>query len=1346
MALILAAGCGEGMSVDEVQVEVSPLTGRQGETLTLFVEGVGTGFHAARADGDEADPVVAIVGEADGLVLGRVIVDNEHRARIPAYIAPTSTPSGEDGGGKRRLMVTTAGRSWQFDFEVQASPDLPRILLEPDSGVAGTEGVTVDVLALDDSMTFDDETVVTFTDDSGVHVQASELSGPSHIRLSIRIDEEASPGLSSASVTSRGDVATHPFEIHDAGGTRLWVFPQEAPRGTTQTLNMVVEGMTLAPEDLAVTFPFNPAIHVDSVGWASEGSASCEVTIDEDAPVGAWQMVVSSADQEASSTFRVLPTTNTEPFLKIFPAALEQGAVRRDVFITGVYTHFAEGVSELELAPASGIQVDGFWILDEETQQGVARLGVDEDAPLAPSVITVTTGDEVASGIISVVQPPELVLRVSPSSVTQGDRGALVNVTVEGADLLASTSAELAAPDLSGIHIRSWSVIDAGTAQASLDVSDTAPTGSTLLTLDLEGVQATAPMTVAPSTSYPEFSISPPYLSIPSGEVTVTLTGEATSWVDGETTLMFSEPSIEVRDLTITGPQSATATVVGPPWVAQRRVVAYMASPDEIAASWWTLLPPAHRGIILYPDEIQAGEDHTVLVVGEETSFVQGLTTALLPPTDEIRVSGVTVYDPDLAMVSISTSADAPAGSWALSLTTGGETALGSLRITAGDLPETLPDPGAVVVETPTDVRLVADPASFTSATTVRVGAPGLDGLVTGVPVVVDPSTLDVEVYAYASLAGTVVPLEVTTDLEVLRGCVAVVDEASAPHARFTPMAVRPDVTRTLTVTSLGSPAVDFTIDPPEVTTADAVVTVVDTAVLDASTMEVQIQVGDGSLVTDSAVQVQLQGARYLWHLVIPVLDPPPRIQVDAGDPILAGTVSGTLNLTSRGLGLADPSLSVASPSPILFAESIESTGATTADLVYHTAVRETDGEAALFVLPQATPWAVGVDLAVQRADVRVVGVPSTVMETIPAQGPDLVRFTPAADASLALWTLLDGGSTSVPWTMLAPDGISVTARVPVGGILALPDTVPSRHHVRVGPDPGAGTSYWLSVASTFSGIDRFEAEPNDSIASARGLSPPGTPASLLLASLERGGDEDFFQIPSGPPTCYQALSTRMTGGTFSSPYLWLSLLDASGARISTASGGPGHMDPIICTDGSGTAPYLVVRGLAATAGPYILQPRVPLIISELEHDPFTGPWVEIQGPAGFDVTGWTLQVVDGATGTVRGTVDLAVLSTIPDDGLALVVSPSSPAAGDVTSTVLDDMVSPYALRLCHESLGICDRVQVGGTGNHGEGEPLDPADVPAGRIWDVDTGRNSLDFQPFVSTTGGSPGGLPLP
>ncbi|MBW2262297.1 MAG: hypothetical protein JRG91_10025, partial [Deltaproteobacteria bacterium] len=679
-----ASGCKPGVIVDEVEVSLAPLSGSQGQTLTLFVTGVGTSFHGddPATPALDVDPSITIVGEGSGLVLRHITVDNPHRARLSLHVTPEAPVTG-DATAPGTIRVETAGVAFEFDFQVLGASSLPRVTIEPDSGLAGIGGLALDVKVEGGTTAFQNgETVVSFPEFSGVHVTDSVVVSPVLVEVTVAIDETAPEQSFPVTITTGGDVATHPFRVLSGeGGPVLSITPGEAQKGTNVEATLVVSGgdeeMVLLSSDLTLRFPYHPGLTADELEYVDSHTATTTIHVSEDAGHGSWQALLESDGRVAKGTFRVLPVADTDPFLRLFPSVVERGVAGQDVTIHGVYTSFSSSDSGLSILPGSGITVDGFWVLD--ATRAVALLTVGTDALLESSVFSVGTGVETASAVLTVIEPTSLAVNVEPGEVEQNVEDVTLMLDVVGADLLAASAVDVTLSDLSGVSVDSLTIISSTEAEAVVDVTATAPTGVTLLSLVVDGEEATAPFVITPASDSSSFTIDPPFLSIPSGAVDISLTGKNTAWVDGVHDLVFSVPSIQVIDFRVTGPTSATARVVGPAWVVNRRAVAWIFSPAGIAAAWWMVLPPGYRSVDLspVPAEVEAGSTGNLfLAVGDGTGFVDGLTTAYMPPGSGVLVKRVDVDRSDLAVIEVDVSTDAAAGDYGLTLSTGGETGL----------------------------------------------------------------------------------------------------------------------------------------------------------------------------------------------------------------------------------------------------------------------------------------------------------------------------------------------------------------------------------------------------------------------------------------------------------------------------------------------------------------------------------------------------------------------------------------------------------------------------------------------------------------------------------------------
>jgi hypothetical protein len=209
-------------------------------------------------------------------------------------------------------------------------------------------------------------------------------------------------------------------------------------------------------------------------------------------------------------------------------------------------------------------------------------------------------------------------------------------------------------------------------------------------------------------------------------------------------------------------------------------------------------------------------------------------------------------------------------------------------------------------------------------------------------------------------------------------------------------------------------------------------------------------------------------------------------------------------------------------------------------------------------------------------------------------------------------------------------------------------------------------------------------------------------------------------------------------GGSFGDTSLAQTTWDSAGLAGQTAT------LQISVTDGITTA---VTGQVVVTVG---TAPPPAVLINEVAYDGPGGTdpetvFIELWGPAGADLSGFTLVAINGSTGSIYDTIDLNG-QTIPDDGFFVMThsgaNTATAAASDMTDDGVDLQNGDDALQLHHDGSAV-DAVAYGAdAASHGEGTAAE--DVAEG--WALtrgsahaDTGNNADDFKP---TAFPSPGG----
>jgi len=152
-----------------------------------------------------------------------------------------------------------------------------------------------------------------------------------------------------------------------------------------------------------------------------------------------------------------------------------------------------------------------------------------------------------------------------------------------------------------------------------------------------------------------------------------------------------------------------------------------------------------------------------------------------------------------------------------------------------------------------------------------------------------------------------------------------------------------------------------------------------------------------------------------------------------------------------------------------------------------------------------------------------------------------------------------------------------------------------------------------------------------------------------------------------------EGIGVGASGHNTPPPYSYFTMYElASGAGVGaglwTEDGEFNNGAGACCIDQATGNVYACGAGVAY--GFHILNEN--LKINELQWDDYSGDdkeFIEIYGPAGFDLTGWTIDGITGSTGAVYDTANLS--GTIPSDGF-YVVSPFA----DCPNLDLQDMTS----------------------------------------------------------------------
>ena len=207
--------------------------------------------------------------------------------------------------------------------------------------------------------------------------------------------------------------------------------------------------------------------------------------------------------------------------------------------------------------------------------------------------------------------------------------------------------------------------------------------GSYNVQATVNGLQATANFSL--TNTQPIISSLVPNSGTLNQTISVLITGQNTHFVNGTTTAYFGT-GITVNSVAVSTSTSATATITISPTTTLGSRTVTLTTGGEVASftNGFNVTQGSAAIASVLPNQGAQGQQVTVAVVGSNSNFQQGVTSANFGPN--IGINAVTVTDLTHATVNISIGANASLGAQAVTLSTGGEVAslAGGFSIVAG--------------------------------------------------------------------------------------------------------------------------------------------------------------------------------------------------------------------------------------------------------------------------------------------------------------------------------------------------------------------------------------------------------------------------------------------------------------------------------------------------------------------------------------------------------------------------------------------------------------------------------------------------------------------------------------
>ncbi|MBI2898076.1 MAG: hypothetical protein HYY06_31270 [Deltaproteobacteria bacterium] len=1300
VVLFLALGaCPVADEPARSQVELEPAEGLAGTRVTVHVRGSNTHF-------DAPDFRLAMVGPDVRIVDERP--DSATAARVVLEIDEDAAP------GSRTLVIEAAGERFEKQFQVRvAERGEAAVALAPE---VGTPGADVDVDLAGTSTHFEQgATSLSFPEAARIQVRSLVVRSPTAATARIHIDADAPGGAVAAAVMTRDDVVYDRFEVVTQAAPTLTSDPSVGFAG--HRVDVTISGpvdFRNAGGDAVVAFLDDPAIWVSDVRVVSPSVLGARFTIPSDSAQGFRRFTVGvDLDRDtgideviASGPFYV--RAPGAPSVSVSPNSVSKGT-RPFVWVEGHSTAFGPG-TQVRAVPGTGVAITGLWIFGPE--QLAVRLDVAMEALLGTTELTIDDGSPV-SAPFEVLAAPEPRASLAPGRIERGASGAEVEVGGIGTSFERGVTLASVEPG-SGVFVTSLSVTDETSAAVVLDVQPSAPDGETSLTFETKGERVQAPLTIVPDGDEASVELDPPVVRAGLGQVEVVASGEELEiGADSEVRVVTSDPSIAVGNVQADGGGGIRIGLdIGRAARVGSAVVVIGDGTDRTAGRL-TVLGDGATVVTTAPSSLPAGAaGRLLLLVGEGTSFIDGVTVAAGPPGRGLSVGGLTVIDRTTAIVELTVLSDSPPGDTGILLATHGEIATAPLSLTAATtVPSISIEPATLEPGEATTLTVHGVGTDF-SGTSTNVDFPGSREVLAATAArLLDADTLEIDVAVEPDAEAGTVPLRVQSGADVITSGIAVITP-DAPILRLEPYSVRRGETTTLGAVAegmdLGAQAPSWFSEP-----ADGVVVAV--RVVDATHADMDVTVD--SAVDDTAIWLGLEaaGARARQRLIV---TPGLQSASTAGASVESGSVSNEVTVTGT-MTTFSPGETVASSgaplSALRFGEPAVA-GPTQLGLAVDVSAAA-DG-------PSRVLLTTGPDLAVAMMDVRRSAPAQftagrTVAGTVLAGLSALVTRTDAGGGFLAMSAVAAEDGPGLRVGLIATDGFTRLA-LPIGSSVVYP--APEGAIARIELEPGAapeGPVGFMFVAQELPADAQSELEPNDAQDLAEPIGDPTISPAVLACAIEPTAELDLFVVQPTLPAVVEAWSRRLSGASAVTPDLSISLFDPEGELVGQAAAGLGEDPAILLQPEPVTVRF---DGLAGSMGPYVAVFRSAVVVNEIGWSEDDG-FLELRAAPDLPLDDYSLELLDDAG---RQIVEVGLDRLAARSNALFVLSAADALAPDV---FLDARVPFDGVVVVRYGGEVVDAVAFGAS-DPAEGDPALVGDRGAiGRTLGIDRNDNAVDF-----------------
>src|SRR6266850_2190184 len=697
---------------------LSQNSGRQGETLTITIDGTNTQFRQGTTEVRFGAGIS--VGDGRPGAYGPVTVNSPRRATARIVI-------GNDADTDiRTVRIRTGDEKLSIKDAFNVLPAAAPITVVPNSGARG-QTLTVTITS-PDAHFVQGETEARFG--SGIEVGDEAGFGPvtvlSGTQATAQLSIRSHAKLGARKVVVR--TGKERFLLKDgfnvvASPITITLAPATGQQG--QKLTVQITGTNSHFAQGVSTARFGDGI---SVGTADAGdfgpitvtnatTASAELTIAPDALLAARTVTVRTNAEQVSLVDGFTVVSSPAAITSLVPSSGPQGQII-SITITGQNTHFVQGTTQVGLG--LGIILTNVSVSSATSLTALASIAASAD--LGTRTLTVTTGSEALSlnNAFTVTAGTPVLQTVNPNTGQQGQQNLNVNLTGQFTHFIQGTRT---ASYGAGITVATLTVNSATAASAVLNIDPNAATGTRNVTLTTGAEVVTLNNGFAVTSGTPVLQTVDPNTGQQGQQnLSVNLAGQFTHFVQGTTTANFGA-GITVASLTVNSATAASAVLnIDPTAATGTRNVTLTTGAEVVTLNnGFTVTVGTLVLQTVNPNTGQQGQQNlSVNLTGQFTHFVQGTTTASFGAG--ITVASLTVNSSTKATAVLNIDLAASTGTRGVTLITGAElvTLNTGFTVTAG-VPLPVLQPPAVDKSVTTDLGTATE-FLYTGSNPVQTG------------------------------------------------------------------------------------------------------------------------------------------------------------------------------------------------------------------------------------------------------------------------------------------------------------------------------------------------------------------------------------------------------------------------------------------------------------------------------------------------------------------------------------------------------------------------------------------------------------------------------------------------